>query len=339
MQRALFDDLTGRPSSLPDLSSLSPQRGSDPPFPAKTKPGENDKADNKSMWHDTIRFATDVFRFVTFQPGRSEENSTGDISAPSNSETAAAYTAAAMAGEATVGFEAGSQNNLAAAAYAAATAIATSTVSKLDPLELDGLKAAVTAARAVANAEDATTFVNTVGLSVLITAANSLLGTERAAALTALANIAIVLPKVRIGMLTKKGGQIVNIIVDIIYRSKIFYIGQNVGTVGLWYTEALVSGTHLLGSLALAKGRIGIDFRKKMAKDVDLVRRLEGLAGGMKNGEAEGAARAARRALGVLGINQWKPRVPGQKGLRILSIDGGGTRAILAFETVSPCNA
>lgn len=74
---------------------------------------------------------------MTFQPGRSEEYSTGDISARSTSETAAVYTAAKMAGEASVRFEGGSQNNLAAAAYAAATAIEISTVSKLDPLQLD----------------------------------------------------------------------------------------------------------------------------------------------------------------------------------------------------------
>lgn len=334
LQRALFDDLTG---AFDEGSSFTSP--SDPPFPAKPKSVENDENEeqsSRSAWGVTLRVASDIFRFVTFQPASkdgTEDSSTSSASVSSN-ESAAAYTAAAMASETASGFEAVTENNLAAAAYAAAAAIATSTASKLHPKEVEGLKAAVTAARAVANAEDATTFVNTVGLDALIIASNALSGTDRAGALTALANIAIVLPKARVTILAAEKSVIVKTIVDIVYQSTRFHIGQRVGGVGLWYTEALVSGTHLLGSLALSKGKFGKEFRKKMAKDVRLVRRLERLAGGMKNGEAEGAARAARRALGVLGINQWKPRVPGQKGLRILSIDGGGTRAILAFETV-----
>jgi len=39
----------------------------------------------------------------------------------------------------------------------------------------------------------------------------------------------------------------------------------------------------------------------------------------------------ARVALYGLGGVQWKPRVPGQKGLRILSLDGGGTRGVLSI--------
>lgn len=31
-------------------------------------------------------------------------------------------------------------------------------------------------------------------------------------------------------------------------------------------------------------------------------------------------------------MNKWEPKVPGQRGLRILSIDGGGTRALMTFE-------
>lgn len=331
LQRALFDELTGNQT---DISSSS-GTVSDPPFPAKAKSREVDQnGKSSSIWDISMRFATDAFRFATFQPERRETGANDSPQSPDN-ESAAAYTAAAMASETAVAFEASSENNLAAAAYAAATAIATSTASQLHPEEIAGLQAAVTAARAVANTEDATTFVNTVGLAALVTAAHSLSGTQRAGALTALANIAIVLPKVRVSMLTAKRGLIIDTIVDIVYRSARFHMAQSVGGTALWYTEALVSGTHLLGSLGLAKGKIGSEFRKKMAKDVDLVRRLQSLAEGMKNGEAEGAARAARRALGVLGVNQWKPRVPGQRGLRILSIDGGGTRAILAFETVS----
>lgn len=33
----------------------------------------------------------------------------------------------------------------------------------------------------------------------------------------------------------------------------------------------------------------------------------------------------------MLGVHQWKPRQPGQKGLRILSLDGGGTRGVMTI--------
>jgi hypothetical protein len=39
----------------------------------------------------------------------------------------------------------------------------------------------------------------------------------------------------------------------------------------------------------------------------------------------------ARVASWALGGVQWKPRQPGQKGLRILSLDGGGTRGVLSI--------
>lgn len=33
----------------------------------------------------------------------------------------------------------------------------------------------------------------------------------------------------------------------------------------------------------------------------------------------------------MLGVHHWSPRQPGQKGLRILSLDGGGTRGVLTI--------
>lgn len=313
----------------------------DPPFPAE--PGDEpvvDEAPQKhsaSLWDNVSRIAVGAYHFVTFQSRNGSKGPTSAIPR-SNRKTdpAAVYTVAAVATDVAAALEADSDSDSAAAAYAAAAAIATSSATNLDPSEQEGLKAAVAAARAVTNADDATVFVDTVGVSALITASRVLPGTERAAALTALANIAIVLPKMRSVMLSTDKDVLVETICDIVYRNSRFNVAQSVaGNGGLWFTEALVSCTHLLGSLALAKGSIGSEFRSQMAKDDELVRKLQRIAGGMKKGEAEGAARAARRALGVLGANQWKPRVPGQKGLRILSIDGGGTRAIFAFEMVS----
>ena len=43
------------------------------------------------------------------------------------------------------------------------------------------------------------------------------------------------------------------------------------------------------------------------------------------------AAQMARVASWGLGGVQWKPKQPGQKGLRILSLDGGGTRGVLSI--------
>lgn len=330
LQRALFDDLTG--STTTKASSAV---ASDPPFPASQEASTDKNITSKqiSLWGRTARVAVDVFRFVTMQSGRPSAGRPA-ANAEQSPPPAAAYTAAAMAGDSGDALEAGGDANSAAAAYAAAAAIATSAASSLTAAERDGLQAAVFAARAIANTDDAAVFVDTVGVASLVRAAAVLPGPERAAALTALANIAIVLPKVRKTMLVADDATIITTIVDTVVRSARFHVSKTVGGSSLWYTEALVSSTHLLGSLALAKDSVGRDFRAEMAKNGDIVRRLERLAGGMKNGESEGAARAARRALGALGLNRWKPRVPGQKGLRILSIDGGGTRAILAFETV-----
>lgn len=268
-------------------------------------------------------FAGSAVRFATFRDFRKGKEASDD------STSVAAYAAAVehnnrMAADADVG-------NSAASAYAAAAAIATS-ASAVSPsdAEVAGLKAAVAAARAINSEDEATVYLDTVGVVPLLTAARVLNGGDKASALTALANLAILVPKSRCVML-KADEQLVRNLTNVIQKPGRFGV-HAVG--GLWHTEAVVSGTHLLGSLALARGA-GQDARKVMARDKELIRGLTRLAGGLKNGEPEGAARAARRALGALGVNKWWPRMPGQRGLRILCIDGGGTRAIMAFETVS----
>lgn len=297
LQRALFDELVPPRRTVP----------TSPPSPGWAA----------ASW----RFVADTARFLTVQGGGWAGKKRG----------VTAVDAVAMAHDTAAAED--WEGNSAAAAYAAAAAIANSSSdATLDDTELAGLTAGVAAARAVATVDDAAVFVDTVGVAPLVTAARLLPGTERAAALTALANIAIMLPEFRSHMLRVEKGCIVKTLADIVTRSGHFKVPTAVG--GMSSTEALVSGTHLLGSLALAKGRLGAEWRNKMALDADLVRSLQRLAGGLKNGEPEGAARAARRALGTLGINHWRPRMPGQRGLRILCIDGGGTRAIMAFEMV-----
>lgn len=43
---------------------------------------------------------------------------------------------------------------------------------------------------------------------------------------------------------------------------------------------------------------------------------------------------AANQVLAAIGYNQWVPKIPGQKGLRILCLDGGGSRGIAAVTTL-----
>jgi predicted acylesterase/phospholipase RssA len=44
--------------------------------------------------------------------------------------------------------------------------------------------------------------------------------------------------------------------------------------------------------------------------------------------------RTANQILAAIGHNQWRPKIPGQKGLRILCLDGGGSRGMTAVSAV-----
>ena len=49
------------------------------------------------------------------------------------------------------------------------------------------------------------------------------------------------------------------------------------------------------------------------------------------NGRIQGTA---NQVLAALGYNQWIPKIPGQKGLRILCMDGGGARGMATVTAV-----
>lgn len=44
--------------------------------------------------------------------------------------------------------------------------------------------------------------------------------------------------------------------------------------------------------------------------------------------------RTANQVLAAIGYNRWVPKIPGQKGLRILCLDGGGSRGMVAVSIV-----
>ncbi len=327
LQRALFDELRAKSNRAAGSTAVAPptpkRRRSRPPVPSTPPPVVEKQVNRVPV---PLRWAG---AFVSLF--RSKK----DARVPVKAKGGAAAYAEALAHdtELSTGDNAGLSVGGAAAAYATAAAIATSATPRgqVDASEENKLLAAVTAARAVDNEQDARVFVETVGVHPLVRAACALSGLSQSAALTALANLAIMLPKSRIDMLDADGGALVRELITIVQGPGAFTPATAAAS-ALAHTEALVSGTHLLGSLALASGKAGREWRLRLMGTDDLVRNLQRLSGGLKNGEPEGAARAARRALGALGVNEWKPRVPGQRGLRVLSIDGGGTRAIMAFE-------
>jgi hypothetical protein len=49
------------------------------------------------------------------------------------------------------------------------------------------------------------------------------------------------------------------------------------------------------------------------------------------SGQVQGTA---NQILAAIGCNQWVPKIPGQKGLRILCFDGGGTRGMSAISSL-----
>lgn len=87
-----------------------------------------------------------------------------------------------------------------------------------------------------------------------------------------------------------------------------------------WATKAVLELQQVKQGQAEAKKDMKT-YRVRKHSNVTAVGEYDGLR----------TAQMARVAAWSLGGAPWRPRVPGQKGLRILSLDGGGTRGVLSI--------
>jgi hypothetical protein len=72
--------------------------------------------------------------------------------------------------------------------------------------------------------------------------------------------------------------------------------------------------------------------RRKSAKKLRRPFVEAGSIGYDLNGQVQ---RTANQVLAAIGHNQWVPKIPGQRGLRILCMDGGGSRGMVAVTAVA----
>eukprot|EP00614_Pseudopedinella_elastica_P009286 CAMPEP_0172594524 /NCGR_PEP_ID=MMETSP1068-20121228/13943_1 /TAXON_ID=35684 /ORGANISM="Pseudopedinella elastica, Strain CCMP716" /LENGTH=1018 /DNA_ID=CAMNT_0013392609 /DNA_START=35 /DNA_END=3091 /DNA_ORIENTATION=+ len=101
-----------------------------------------------------------------------------------------------------------------------------------------------------------------------------------------------------------------------------------------------VAGLRILRLLAQSKDPAALPALQRCPELVAVVQALEADAyalraahgGGKYAGfkpETYGAAELASLGAAALGVKPWRPKLPGQRGLRILCLDGGGTRGVL----------
>jgi calcium-independent phospholipase A2-gamma len=214
------------------------------------------------------------------------------------------------------------------------------------------LRAAAEAAMAIRTRKQATAFIEEVGLSPLLNALSlstghhsrtvatnekdtapneSRAGRQRSMTTTlreteftvslavgALANLANIMPPAKPEMLRYP-----SLVSDLLRLLEAPVAGE------AWEMQAKWSASMLIGTLTMDAP---LHERAMFFRNRRLVRVLESMAEGTRVGYPEDVARASRRALACLGVHHWRPRVRGQRGLRILALDGGGTRALMSFE-------
>lgn len=90
---------------------------------------------------------------------------------------------------------------------------------------------------------------------------------------------------------------------------------------------------EILKSLRRSKGESieGVDGEEtKAPDDKKKVVRPFMRAAAVQNNLDGHVRRTSNQILAAIGYNQWVPKIPGQKGLRILALDGGGSRGMVA---------
>jgi len=75
-------------------------------------------------------------------------------------------------------------------------------------------------------------------------------------------------------------------------------------------------------------------WRSKTEKNADTLRRPFLEAATVANDLNGQVQKTSNQILAAIGYNRWIPKTPGQKGLRILSLDGGGSRGMAAVTAV-----
>ena len=76
-------------------------------------------------------------------------------------------------------------------------------------------------------------------------------------------------------------------------------------------------------------------WRSKTEKNTDSIRRPFLEAANVANDLNGQVQRTTNQVLAAIGYNHWIPKSPGQKGLRILCLDGGGSRGMTAISIVN----
>eukprot|EP00186_Timspurckia_oligopyrenoides_P002214 CAMPEP_0182448056 /NCGR_PEP_ID=MMETSP1172-20130603/23142_1 /TAXON_ID=708627 /ORGANISM="Timspurckia oligopyrenoides, Strain CCMP3278" /LENGTH=933 /DNA_ID=CAMNT_0024644773 /DNA_START=665 /DNA_END=3466 /DNA_ORIENTATION=- len=220
------------------------------------------------------------------------------------------------------------------AAFVTAAAAATISASKssvihaqrpsLFELGYPQLTKAIRIAEHIGTNAEARDYVNAIGVGFLVAAVRLLDGEQRASALQSLSNLATLMPTSRADMLLADTRSLSETLMSVI----MLYDAPR----SRFETESRMSALDLLGALSLTRGSVGEAWRREMVENTELIAYLRSITDASLTGSAEAIARCARKALASLGVNDWKPRVEGQRGLRVLCIDGGGTRAVMSFE-------